>query len=495
MSRTPFPSFVGGSYTPQSPITDAEALFNWYVELSEVPGATARASLYQIPGVTAFATALATGCRGTFTDDATGRTFAVFGASFVELDLTLQTFTVRGTVAVDANPAMICTNGAGGGQLGISSGDKGYCYDLGTNTLTEELASGCTQMAVLYGFGLAFDKASGTVFLSDLFDLTTWDPTQFFQRSINADPWQAMHVTPYGYIVLPGTQTGETWYNAGTFPIPFAPDPSGQFARGCAATFSITQVGDAACWLSRGVEGDVQVVRQSGFTPQRISTHPVELAIADYNDASTIDDAIGQCYGEHGHLFYLLTFPTADATWCFDALLAGKANPWHQRGTWISENTAFTYWRPVFHTFAGGLHLMGDPETNVLYVLDHAVYTDVDGRVIRRVRRSPAVLKAHERLFVDLLEIFCETGVGTEATGQGFDPVFMLRVSRDGGRTWGNQRTAKLGKLGEYWRRVIFRQFGLCRSLVFELSITDPVPARITDAYLTVRASTDARAA
>jgi hypothetical protein len=475
MSQTPFPTFVGGSYTSQSPISDQELLMNWMVELMESPGATAKASLYPTPGVTSFATALSVGCRAMFTDDETGRTFAVMGTSFVEIDIVTFAVTVRGAVATDGNPATISTNGVGGGQLLITSGDNAYCFDLGTNTLTTELTGGATMGAVLYGYGLVFDKATGTVFLSDLFDLTTWDPTNFFQRSINSDPWQAMHVTPYGYIVLPGTQTGETWY--------------------IAASFSITQVGDTACWLSTGADGDYKVVRQAGFTPQRISTHAVEFAIAGYGDSLRIDDAIGQCYGEHGHLFYLLTFPTAQATWCWDERLQGRANPWHQRGTWISEDSMFTYWRPVFHTFAGGMHLMGDPETNVISKMNHDAYTDVDDRPIRRVRRSPAVLSAHQRVIVDALEILCETGVGTEASGQGEDPVFMLRVSRDGGHTWGNQRTVKIGKIGEYWRRVIFRQFGLCRSLVFELSCTDPIPARITDAYLKVRGSDEMRAA
>lgn len=484
---TALPAFVGGSYTSQSPIADQELLMNWYVELMESPGATSKAALYPTPGVEAFATAVAPGCRGMFTDDTTQRTFAAMGASLVEIS-SAGVVTVRGTLAVNANPATFSTNGDGGGQLLITSGDKAYSYDLATNTLTEELSSGATMGAVLYGYGLVFDVATGKVQLSDLFDLTTWDPTQYFQRTIGTDPWQAMHVTPYGYICLPGTQTGEFWYNAGTFPIPFAPDPSGNFARGIAAPFSIQQWGSAIVWLSRGIDGDYTVVRATGFSPDRISTHAVEFAIAGYNDDTRINDAIGQVYGEHGHLFYLLTFPSASATWACDALLLGKANAWAQRGTWISEETRFVYWRPVFHTFGFGVHLMGDLESTVIYRMAHSVALDVDSRPIRRVRRSPAILKGHARIIIDRFELLMETGIGvSDDTAQGYNPQVTLRVSRDGGRTWGNERSVSAGKQGEYWRRVIFRMLGMGRDFVLEVSVSDPVPWRISEALLDAR--------
>jgi len=489
----PFPTFIGGSYVSQSPIADQEDTVNYYVEAMEVPGASAKTALYPTPGVQTFATTMAAGNRGLFTDDASGRTFAAMGASLIEIDAG-GVVTARGTLAVDSHPATFSTNGPGGGQLLITSGDKAYSYDLATDTLIEELASGATMGAVLYGYGLVFDIATGRVQLSDLFDLTTWDPTQYFERTIGTDPWMAMHVTPYGYIILPGTQTGESWYNSGAFPIPFAPDPSGQFARGIAATFSIQQLGDTAIWLSRGVEGDFTVVRQSGFTPQRVSTHAVELAIAGYNDTARISDAIGQVYGEHGHLFYLLTFFTAKVTWAFDAVVVGKANPWAKRGTWLSEVGRYTYSRPVFHTFAFGQHLMGDPEGAVIYRMDQIYPLDVEARPIRRLRRSPAVIAGMDRLICDTFQLLMEVGVGT-GSGQGLNPLVVLRVSRDGGRTWGNEHACPAGKQGQYWARVEFRQLGMARNMVFEIVCTDPVAWRISDAYLDVRKCAGTQAA
>lgn len=55
------------------------------------------------------------------------------------------------------------------------------------------------------------------------------------------------------------------------------------------------------------------------------------------------------------------------------------------------------------------------------------------------------------------------------------DPQVMLRISRDGGRTFGNERWVPLGKMGEYYARVILRRLGSARDFVIQITVTDPV--------------------
>ena len=80
-----FATFVNGSAVSQNPIADQEDLTNLYVEVADAAGASAPASFLKIPGVEDFASCTATGNRALFTDDQTGRCFAVMGASFVEI--------------------------------------------------------------------------------------------------------------------------------------------------------------------------------------------------------------------------------------------------------------------------------------------------------------------------------------------------------------------------------------------------------------------------
>jgi hypothetical protein len=480
-------------------VTDNEETVNWFVEASESPGATAQASLYPTPGVEPFATAPVIGGRAMFAGVTTsdpiptqeGRCFSVFGDRFVEV-LASGAIVPRGTVAVDANPATISTNGygsadiSGRGQLLITSGGLAYCYELSTDVLTQITtlsADGvvATQGACVNGYFLVFDRNASTVYMSFLLDGSRWDLSQYFQPGIITNPWRAMTVSPFGQIVLPGVTTGEIWYNAGTFPIPFAPDLSGSLSYGCAATFALTVVGETVIWVAKTPDGGIEVVQLQGYRPTRISTHALEFEAADY---PRIDDAIGQSYTEQGHTFYLLTFPSANVTWCYDTS-GPEGRRWHKRGTWISEAGVYHYFRPVFHAFAFGKHLMADRETNAIYHLSNRLPLDVGGRVIRRLRRSPTVQNENKRVVLTWFELLLQTGIGQDAAPFGPPPTVMLRISKDGGRTWGDERQASAGALGAYMTRVYWARITQGRQIVFEVSVADSVKNwRITAAYL-----------
>lgn len=478
-----FRSFLDGSYRVQSPITSQTTLMNWFTEIAEAEGAVSKKTLLPTPGVNAYATIVeAAGGRALY-DTGSGRTFGVIGSRFVEVT-GLSAYTLRGTVAVNTNPATIITNGD---QLFITSGDKGYNYDLATNVLTEVLASGATQGGMLYGYFVAFDKTNGLIQISDLFDGTVWDPTQFQQRTIGASKWLAMLVTSDGQIVLPASKDGERWYNSGAFPFPFAPDPSALFQVGIAATFSIKEMKEGVVWLATGAQGGYTVVVAAGYGPLRISDHGVELALAQM---SRVDDAIGDAYEEQGHAFYTLTFPTADKSWTYDF----TTKQWHERGTWLSEENRYTYWRPVFHCSSFGKHLMADRETGVIYHMSDAYGLDVDHRVIRRVRRAPAINNEHSRIRYGKFELLLQAGLGT-STGAGVDPIIMFRMSNDFGQTWGTERQMSIGKMGQYAWRAIQWRLGQGRGRVFEISTTATTPVRITDAYIHASKSTEGAAA
>jgi hypothetical protein len=64
-------------------------------------------------------------------------------------------------------------------------------------------------------------------------------------------------------------------------------------------------------------------------------------------------------------------------------------------------------------------------------------------------------------------------------------PEVMLRFSSDGGHTWSNIYTRGAGFAGQFRKVVEWRRLGRARSSrVYEVSVTDPIPWRIVDAYL-----------
>jgi len=68
--------------------------------------------------------------------------------------------------------------------------------------------------------------------------------------------------------------------------------------------------------------------------------------------------------------------------------------------------------------------------------------------------------------------------------GQGGNAHLILQWSDDFGRTWSNERTAEIGKVGEYKARCKFHRLGMARDRVYRVMITDPVKRVILSAEL-----------
>lgn len=469
------PGFIGPAYASQAQFLAGERTINLYSERLERPVGKSDAVLLSIPGLTTFATPTAGEGRGLFGEN--GRLFGVFGAVLYEFD-SAGTPTNRGAVALDTNPASLAMNG--NDELFAISGDTGYILDLGTNTLTS-VVSAVTMGGQIDGFFAALDATTGTLKISESLDGLTWDASQIAQRTAASDPWIAMTIARHE-VFLFGEKTGEPWYNAGNAPFPFAQRSSVLFDVGIEAPWSLTPFAGSIAWLGRRANGGVSVYWLNGYSPIRISTMAIDWALAQAQKDYGITDAIGWSYAQLGHEFYVLVLPAAEQTWVYDVL----TNEWHERARWDATTGAFVAYRPRFAANMFGKTLVCDGESNAVYELDFENYTDVAAGVLRRVRRTPHLSSENRRIIVDSIEVECDRGVGT-TSGQGLDPQLTLRTSRDGGKTWGAERTAKLGKIGEYRSRVRWTRCGSARDAVFEFACSDPVPLRLIDCYIRPR--------
>lgn len=469
-----FPGFCGPSYTSQSKIADAERCVNWYPERIEGTG-KAPLVLYPTPGFRSFATVPQSNTRALV--HVNGRTFAVCGSALVEIraDGTVATLGT-GLNNLDGSPAQIVTNGDGGHQLFVTSGSKGYLYDLSTNTYQGLVLDGAEYGAFIDGFFLALDSSTSRFKISDLENGATWDAGQVAQRNVAADKWSGMLVA-HKEIWLFGSQTTEVWYNAGTSPFPFTPNPSVFINAGIAAPASAALLGGAPVWLGQTRDGGPSVYRAEGYTPVRVSNHAVEYALAGY---ATVADAQAWTYEEYGHLFYVLTLPNAGATWVFDA----STGLWHERGTW--DGSRFRSAPTFGHCYAWGKHLTGSNSTAVVYEMNSSLTGDGGTGTIRRLRRTPHASQDATIIGFDRLQVDLEAGLGL-VTGQGSDPQVMLRWSNDGGQTWGSERWVSAGLIGAYKARAQWWRLGQGRDRVFEVAVSDPIPWRLVDAYLDVR--------
>ena len=484
-----YPNFLGPSYIAQSPLADGEHTMNWYAEPAQVPGQSGPMALYPTPGVTTLVTAGDSPGRAMIA--VKDRTFCVIGRTFYEMSSTyvLTSRNPSTPMVNDGKPATISWNGDGGGELFITSGNYGYLFTLSSNTFAQvrdpDVDGGTTMGTQLDGYFIALDTDTSTIYISDLLDGTTWDATQFQQRSIDSDPWVSLAVLNRQLWLL-GSLTSEVWYDSGATPFPFEPHPSGLVLYGCAAPYSTVVTGDTLIWLAATRDGIGQVMQTSDFTPDIVSSFAVSTALAGY---STISDAIGDSYSEIGHTFYVLSFPTDETTWSFDVtpnMSLSSPQRWAQRGTWITEKNVYEAWHPCYSTYQNDELLILDRTSGAIYCLSHAVGTDVEGRVIRRVRRAPGLFQENQVIRVSAFELFLEPGLGTES-GQGTDPQVALRVSGDGGKTFGNERLSGAGKIGEYGARTRWLRCGSGRRWMPEVVVTDPIPWKLLGAAVSLQ--------
>jgi hypothetical protein len=388
--------------------------------------------------------------------------------------------TELGTVSGTSGPVSMVDNGI---QLFIACNGPSYIYNSQTNVfaqITDGDFPGAVTVAYLDGYFVFNEPNSQKIWVTGLLDGASIDPLDFASAEGSPDGVVGI-IADHREIWVFGTNSVEVWYNSGNADFPLSRIQGAFNEIGCAAPYSIAKMDNGLFWLGKDARGQGIVYRANGYTGQRISTHAVEWQIQQYEDMS---DAIGYTYQQDGHSFYVLIFPQADTTWVYDV----ATQAWHERAGF--DNGDFTRHRSNCQAFFQGDVLVGDYENANVYSFDLSDFSD-NGSVqkwLRSWRALPTSQNNLKRSAQHSLQLDLETGVGLNL-GQGSDPQVMLRWSDDGGHTWSNEHWIGIGKIGEFYRRAIWRRLGMTmkiRDRVYEVSGTDPVKIAIIGAELTV---------
>ena len=390
------------------------------------------------------------------------------------------TVTLLGTVSGSPGPVSMADNGT---QLFIACNGPGFIYNANTNVfaqITDSDYLGAVTVSYIDGYFVFNEPNSQKIWVTALLDGTSVDPLDFASAEGAPDNIVGV-IADHRELWVFGDNSVEVWYNSGNVDFPFTRIQGAFNELGCAAAFSIAKMDNGLFWLGKDARGQGIVYRANGYTGQRISTHAVEWQIQQYGDLS---DAIGYTYQQDGHSFYVLIFPTAGAMWVYDV----STQAWHERAGFSNGN--FVRHRSNCQVFFNNEVLVGDYQNGKIYAFDLDVYAD-DGQPqkwLRSWRALPTGQNNLKRTAHHSLQLDIESGVGI-VTGQGSDPQVMLRWSDDGGHTWSNEHWEKIGKIGEYGRRAIWRRLGMTMKLrdrVYEVSATDPVKTVILGAELMV---------
>jgi hypothetical protein len=471
---------LGSSYVARSVNAADNRMVNLYPEIVPEGGKTA-AFLSRCPGLRRLVEVGAGPIRGLW--PLKEYLYVVSGDTFYRLNLYQNTtrwkIVSKGTVT-GTGPVSIADNGT---QIFIACNPDSFIYNSTTEVfaqITDPDFPGAVKVGYLDGYFVFNEPNSSRVWVTSLFDGLSVDPLDFASAEGDPDGLVSL-IVDHREAWLFGTNSIEVWYDAGLPDFPLQRIQGAFNEIGCAAAYSVAKLDNGLFWLGADARGRGIVYRANGYTGQRISTHAIEWQIQQYGD---ISDAIGYTYQQDGHAFYVLIFPTAQTTWVYDV----ATQAWHERAGWSNGN--FVRHRSNCQVVYDNQVIVGDFENGNIYAYDMTDYSD-NGDIqkwLRSWRALPTGTNDLKRSSQHSLQIDCETGVGTN-TGQGSDPKMMLRWSDDGGHTWSNEHWMSMGKIGEYYRRAIYRRLGMTlklRDRVYEVSGTDPVKVAIMGAQLNV---------
>lgn len=466
--------FVSASYIERSPNLDCQACINFFPVVGESGTAKAVRALYGTPGTRPLASVATGAVRGMHAPTNGSDGIVVIGSTVYRLS-TAFALTSIGTIDALYTPVKIDDNGL---QAVIVTGPNGYVLDLTTNLvtqITDPAFYGADTVDFLNTYAI-FNRPDTNQFYISGANEITFDATDFATAESNYEPI-VNFIVNHDELVFFKTTVTEIWRITSSIDFPFARDTNAAIEHGCAARDSVASLDNTVFWLGRNDEGGGIVYRMNGYTPTRVSTSAIESAIASY---PTMADAVSYSYQQEGHTFYVLTFPSGNATWVYDA----STQLWHQRAYLSPATGMLTRHRSNSHMYFAGKNIVGDFENGNLYTLDLDYFYDGASDPLVSIRSSGFVFNQdytwipHDRLQVDIAP-----GVGL-VTGYGSDPVADLDWSDDSGKTWSNRHSAQMGAVGEFGTRLRWNRMGRSRCRTYRLSISDPVKRVILGATL-----------
>jgi len=448
--------FALASYSGRSQSLNAERLINLFPE--ETPQrSTSQVVLRSTPGLMNFSVVGVGPIRGMRQMNISNAStlFVVSGTDLYEID-SAGVETLRGAAGFIAGSGDVFMSSNAADQLVIiNSAGTGYIWD-GTllqsiSALDPDFTDDATSLTFLDQYILYTKANTGQVYASDLNNAKSWNSLSF--GTAESAPDNLVQCFAHaGNLWLIGERTMELYFNSAASPFAFARIGGAvlEDIGGVRGTFASV---DQAMY---GLGSDGNVYSFTGVQPTKISDHGVEFRIRGRTGARA------WTYKDEGHAFYVLGFDTGNAE-VYDA----KTGLWHERSSFAAGR-----WRGDSYASVYGKHLVGDYQLGIVYEMNLANYTD-GANALQRQAISFPIGDGVDDIEIPEIQVVFEHGVGL-TSGQGSNPQVVMQFSKNGGKTWSNERWAGIGKIGEYMKRAVWRRFGMAKLRNFRLTYSEP---------------------
>jgi Phage stabilisation protein len=415
-------------------------LINAYAENSDGDKAD-QFAVIGIPGLIRFSDVSSFPVRGQHVMD--GVLYAVIGTTLYSIAED-GTETPLGTIG-GCLPVMMADNGT---QLAIQGGalnNQGYILDGGVLYTNIVNLPPVSNVVYVDGYFIWTIAESDQFIISALGDGLSYDPLDI--ATVEGDPDDII-----GCIVLQreiqfyGSKTIEFWVDTGNADFPFERSQNAFIERGCRDRNSLIKIDNSVQFMG----DDLIVYRLNGYQPVRISTHAIEFKIAPASWFRAFT------YTQEGTKFYVLN--TDVGTWAYEM----STGAWAERRSLDKVN-----YRVANAVVAYNRTIMGDAYRGRLYIPSLDVFSE-DGETIPIEIVLPGIQTDRMKSTCYSLEIYCESGVGNADDP---DPQIIMSYSVNGGRTFSNELSRSMGRVGEYLTRCIWRCGIQFRQLQFKLKM------------------------
>lgn len=469
--RTAIPLFGLGNQQ-RSPFLSTVRRVNCVVEMTD--NGRQQAAILGLPGLKPFIDTGEVPARAIFADDLLLTFYVIVADQIIKASLNQPPVTI-GTLLTQEGPAWIDSNGT---HLFINDGTEAFTYDIALGLLLKiedlDFPVG-SRGGVFLQQRFWVHSPDGRVFASDQGDGQSWDGLNFFTPESTPDGIVAI-TRWYNDMIVFGVKSIEIWSSTPTTVIGglgFRPITGANTEVGLEAELGFAATDQRLMFIGNA-NGNTGIYELRGYSAIKVSTPAVDDELFR-RPAHAI--AVCTAYTVGGHPIFQITLPAETVESGLTMIYDSLSQVWSYR-----ESFEQPYYRGLIAARGTDGVYMTDAFTGKIHRMDESVYTDAGETMIFEVTGFH-VLKEGDRLAISEIHVDVETGLGLPV-GQGDNPQGMIQISKDGGHVWYDEVWTLLGKIGEYKMRAVRRRIGAARDLAVRFRITDPIPRRVTGAYL-----------
>lgn len=345
-----------------------------------------------------------------------------------------------------------------GVHLVLTSGKSFYYKEgEGVQEITHEFYRPSTFVTYQDGYFIFTRAESGEFFISKLYSVEFIGTDYATAESL---PDKLLRVVSLNrQLWLIGERSIEVWYNSGDVDFPFSRINGAVSKIGCLDANTIQIVNNSIIFVGN----DENIYQTIGYTPTVISN----LKLAQEINQNTTPSS-STTYHEEGHNFYIINF--RNRSYGYDAL----TSLWHTRESnnkpWIVRNT-LNYKTEIF----------GISDSKLLKV--GIKYPTELNKKIERVMIFPPINKGVDPISISAFTLDMQVGESKIN-----NEIFAnLSISKNGGVDYGFEHKKSVGKVGEFLKRVKWRQLGRGVNFVFKVSIIADIQIKIIGGFIETR--------